>query len=309
MRLPQRSAARGSGAWTNDALQTTNGPNGTRSHQHGQDGCLLRSTSSLTGANRPKRIRRAAARVKLRVNVVLVLQRTRAGTSTAAISASVSSRRWRLREDFFATLGRTTPPPERSPSERPSAESFGRNPQRTSSTRSNARQLPRKKLPCFANPVASPVTSDLVFTLSDLRVSLLAGGLSAMPLNSPAQGKLQGLRCVARTLAALTLAGQRSPKLPHCERDAAATALSKYMASAFDSRASCLLVTRILAGSRTAGLLTVITLMAVDAIRTRHRYDRFMGRRTTRPRPPHCGSQGSEKTSSRPVPRRLRVIC
>ena len=131
-----------------------------------------------------------------------------------------------------------------------------------------ARQLLQGETALLANPVALGDLSDLVLTLSDLRVSLLAGNLSNA-LNLLLQRKLSGLRA-ARTLTALTLLTGRSGllrsliSLSGCgsHRSHSVTALSLLRLQGI----LLLLVTRILAGSRT-GTLTVITLVTVDIIR------------------------------------------
>ena len=131
-----------------------------------------------------------------------------------------------------------------------------------------ARQLLQGETALLTNPVALGDLSDLVLTLSNLRVSLLAGGLGNT-LNLLLKRKLSGLRA-ARTLAALTLLAGRSSLLRNVlalsgcgsHRSHSVTALSLLRLQSI----LLLLVTRILAGSGTA-TLTVITLMAVDVIR------------------------------------------
>ena len=131
-----------------------------------------------------------------------------------------------------------------------------------------ARQLLQGETALLANPVTAGHLSDLVLTLSNLRVSLLAGSLGNT-LNFLLKRKLSGLRA-ARTLAALTLLAGRSGllrnvlALSRCgsHRSHSVTALSLLRLQGI----LLLLVTRILAGSGTA-TLTVITLMAVDVIR------------------------------------------
>ena len=131
-----------------------------------------------------------------------------------------------------------------------------------------ARQLLQGETALLTNPVALGDLSDLVLTLSNLRVSLLAGSLSNT-LNFLLKRKLSGLRA-ARTLTALTLLAGRSSllrdllALSGCgsHRSHSVTALSLLRLQSI----LLLLVTRILAGSGTA-TLTVITLMAVDVIR------------------------------------------
>ena len=131
-----------------------------------------------------------------------------------------------------------------------------------------ARQLLQGETALLTNPVALGDLSDLVLTLSNLRVSLLAGSLSNT-LNLLLKRKLSGLRA-ARTLAALTLLAGRSGLLRNVlalsgcgsHRSHSVTALSLLRLQSI----LLLLVTRILTGSGTA-TLTVITLMAVDVIR------------------------------------------
>ena len=196
--------------------------------------------------------------------MVLVLQRTRAGTLHSGnirigqLAALAVTRRLLL-----ATLGRTTL-------------------LRTALSRilrgtlsglllhavERARQLLQGETALLANPVALGDLSDLILTLSNLRVSLLAGCLSNT-LNLLLKRKLSGLRA-ARTLAALTLLAGRSGLLRSflamsgcgSHRSHSVTALSLLRLQSI----LLLLVTRILASSRTA-TLTVITLMAVDVIR------------------------------------------
>ena len=131
-----------------------------------------------------------------------------------------------------------------------------------------ARQLLQGETALLANPVTAGHLSDLVLTLSNLRVSLLAGSLGNT-LNLLLQRQLSGLRA-ARTLATLTLLTGRSGllrsliSLSGCgsHRSHSVTALSLLRLQGV----LLLLVTRILAGSRT-GTLTVITLVTVDVIR------------------------------------------
>ena len=131
-----------------------------------------------------------------------------------------------------------------------------------------ARQLLQGETALLTNPVALGDLSDLVLTLSNLGVSLLAGSLGNT-LNLLLKRKLSGLRA-ARTLAALTLLAGRSSllrdllALSGCgsHRSHSVTTLSLLRLQSI----LLLLVTRILAGSGTA-TLTVITLMAVDVIR------------------------------------------
>ena len=131
-----------------------------------------------------------------------------------------------------------------------------------------ARQLLQGETALLTNPVALGDLSDLVLTLSNLGVSLLAGSLGNT-LNLLLKRKLSGLRA-ARTLAALTLLAGRSSLLRNVlalsgcgsHRSHSVTALSLLRLQSI----LLLLVTRILAGSGTA-TLTVITLMAVDVIR------------------------------------------
>ena len=131
-----------------------------------------------------------------------------------------------------------------------------------------ARQLLQGETTLLTNPVALGDLSDLVLTLSNLRVSLLAGSLGNT-LNLLLKRKLSGLRA-ARTLATLTLLTGRSSLLRNVlalsgcgsHRSHSVTALSLLRLQSI----LLLLVTRILAGSGTA-TLTVITLMAVDVIR------------------------------------------
>ena len=196
--------------------------------------------------------------------MVLVLQRTRAGTLHSGnirigqLAALAVTRRLLL-----ATLGRTTL-------------------LRTALSRvlrgtlsglllhavERACQLLQGETALLTDPVALGDFSDLVLTLSNLRVSLLAGGLGNT-LNLLLKRKLSGLRA-ARTLAALTLLTGRSGLLRNVltmsgcgsHRSHSVTALSLLRLQSI----LLLLVTRILAGSGTA-TLTVITLMAVDVIR------------------------------------------
>ena len=131
-----------------------------------------------------------------------------------------------------------------------------------------ARQLLQGEAALLTNPVALGDLSDLVLTLSNLGVSLLAGGLGNT-LNLLLKRELSGLRA-ARTLTALTLLAGRSSLLRNVlalsgcgsHRSHSVTALSLLRLQSI----LLLLVTRILAGSGTA-TLTVITLMAVDVIR------------------------------------------
>ena len=131
-----------------------------------------------------------------------------------------------------------------------------------------ARQLLQGETALLTNPVALGDLSDLVLTLSNLGVSLLAGGLGNT-LNLLLKRELSGLRA-ARTLTALTLLAGRSSLLRNVlalsgcgsHRSHSVTALSLLRLQGI----LLLLVTRILAGSGTA-TLTVITLMAVDVIR------------------------------------------
>ena len=131
-----------------------------------------------------------------------------------------------------------------------------------------ARQLLQGEAALLTNPVTAGDLSDLVLTLSNLRVSLLAGSLGNT-LNLLLKRKLSGLRA-ARTLAALTLLAGRSSLLRNVlalsgcgsHRSHSVTALSLLRLQSI----LLLLVTRILAGSGTA-TLTVITLMTVDVIR------------------------------------------
>ena len=196
--------------------------------------------------------------------MVLVLQRTRAGTLHSGnirigqLAALAVTRRLLL-----ATLGRTTL----------LRTALGRVLRRILSgfllhAVERARQLLQGETALLANPVALGDLSDLVLTLSNLRVSLLAGGLGNT-LNLLLKRKLSGLRA-ARTLAALTLLAGRSGLLRSfltvsgcgSHRSHSVTTLSLLRLQSI----LLLLVTRILAGSGTA-TLTVITLMAVDVIR------------------------------------------
>ena len=199
--------------------------------------------------------------------MVLVLQRTRAGILHSGnirigqLAALTVTRRLLL-----ATLGRTT---------------LLRTVLRTLLSRvlrgilsgllhavKRARQLLQGETALLTNPVALGDLSDLVLTLSNLGVSLLAGSLGNT-LNLLLKRKLSGLRA-ARTLAALTLLAGRSGLLRNVlalsgcgsHRSHSVTALSLLRLQSI----LLLLVTRILAGSGTA-TLTVITLMAVDVIR------------------------------------------
>ena len=196
--------------------------------------------------------------------MVLVLQRTRAGTLHSGnirigqLAALAVTRRLLL-----ATLGRTTL----------LRTALGRVLRRILSgfllhAVERARQLLQGETALLTNPVALGDLSDLVLTLSNLRVSLLAGSLGNT-LNLLLKRKLSGLRA-ARTLAALTLLAGRSGLLRSfltvsgcgSHRSHSVTALSLLRLQSI----LLLLVTRILAGSGTA-TLTVITLMAVDVIR------------------------------------------
>ena len=199
--------------------------------------------------------------------MVLVLQRTRAGILNSGnirigqLAALTVTRRLLL-----ATLGRTT---------------LLRTVLRTLLLRvlrgilsrlfhavKRARQLLQGETALLTDPVTAGDLSDLVLTLSNLRVSLLAGSLGNT-LNLLLKRKLSGLRA-ARTLAALTLLTGRSGllrsliSLSGCgsHRSHSVTALSLLRLQSI----LLLLVTRILAGSGT-GTLTVITLVAVDVIR------------------------------------------
>ena len=130
-----------------------------------------------------------------------------------------------------------------------------------------ARQLLQGETALLANPVTAGHLSDLVLTLSNLRVSLLAGSLGNT-LNLLLKRQLSGLRA-ARTLTALTLLTGRSGLLRSLislsgrgsHRSHSVTALSLLRLQGV----LLLLVTRILASSRT-GTLTVITLVTVDVI-------------------------------------------
>ena len=138
-------------------------------------------------------------------------------------------------------------------------------------------------------------------------MSLLAGSLGNT-LNLLLKRELSGLRA-ARTLAALTLLAGRSGLLRNVLRSERMRQPPQPSVTALSLRPQSillLLVTRIPRGSGTA-TLTVITLMAVDVIR---RATATTAQRLIVNQQATTGTllTGPEKTSSRPVPRRLRVI-
>ena len=152
---------------------------------------LLRSTGlRLAGANRLKTIRRTGkARVELRVNVVLILQSTRTGILYSGnICISQLATLMVTRRLLTATLGRTTLIPT-------VLSRFLRGILSGLLLHAVERvcQLLQGETALLTDPVALGDLRDLVFTLSDLRVSLLAGSLGNT-LNLLLKRKLSGLR-------------------------------------------------------------------------------------------------------------------
>ena len=143
--------------------------------------------------------------------MVLILQRTRAGIlHSGNIRIGQLAALTVTRKLLLATLGRTT-----------LLRTVLRTALRTLLLRvlrgilsglfhavERARQLLQGETALLTDPVALGDLSDLVLTLSNLRVSLLAGSLGNT-LNLLLKRKLSGLRA-ARTLAALTLLTGRS---------------------------------------------------------------------------------------------------